>query len=233
MTKRWITIWMAALLLGTTALRAAPVYSLPDTDIPESGFASFYFEAPTQSSQQCYGFFCTFKTWYTNGIALEATDSGYTLLATNAGDFTYFDFSDVDHSGTDGSFTLVANFDDNGNFIDGTVQILGRIADEGIDTKQTLMTANLVDFATDGYLIGFKTDNIVCNAAIAADCTLQESVYLSMEWNVDPVDLDDLAGVYVPYTGSLTTVPLPAPIWLLGSALGLMGFFNRRKTASA
>ena len=125
------------------------------------------------------------------------------------------------------SYNLTANFNKYGVFTSGTVTIKGKF--NGSATSTTLMTANLTKFgkSSDGKIWGFNTNNIVCSAAInlaAKGCTTAESVYLALfsgqkyltkSWKTSGV--------------ALTSVPVPAAAWLLGSGLVGLVAVGRRK----
>ena len=120
----------------------------------------------------------------------------------------------------------------------GTISIRGRIDELGITPKKKkkkksplLMKADLSGewgISDDGTLIGFNTENIVCNDAINAylgGCTENESLYLSLlesiltgEKNIKTVGV------------SVATVPLPAAAWLFGSGLLGLAAISRRKS---
>jgi len=231
MTKLFKKLAVAVLLItgavGTAA--AYPSYSLPG--IPDSGPLSFEFASATQTATSMNDYI---RKWYWNGISIEESLGGtYTLKAENAGDFTFYDLNDVAHEGTKGQFTLEAFFSATGDFVSGTVYITGAIEDIGINKPEFLMSADLIDFNVDGSqtLIGFATTNVLCNAVYEADCFNNESVYLQTNAALDTANLNNNAGRTM--VSSLTTVPLPASVWLLGSALGFAGLLARRRRQTA
>ena len=86
-----------------------------------------------------------------------------------------------------------------------------------------LTGANMTD---DPYLWGFNTENIYCDPAIQGnfDCTDSESVYISLKNSFG----GDFEGSFNTGGFAITTVPLPAGVWLFGSALGLLAWLRRR-----
>ena len=105
----------------------------------------------------------------------------------------------------------------------GKIKITGKIDALGI--KGTLMTADLNgSWGADGTLIGFDTKNITCNDAINAylgGCTTDEVVYFNLLEAIGP----DAAARKIKTAGfAVTSVPVPAALWLFGS--GLLGLFT-------
>ena len=117
----------------------------------------------------------------------------------------------------------------NGTFNSGTVSITGKVA--GF-SRQELMTADLVGYEWDtGSFLGFNTSNIQCSADLnsligGGGCTTNESLVIQLKngWDGNPLTKGlNLSGI------AITSVPLPAAVWLFISGLGLMGVAARRK----
>jgi hypothetical protein len=112
--------------------------------------------------------------------------------------------------------------------LSGTVSIKGKMKDLGINKQRLLMEANLVSFDHAGNLVGFDTTDIMCHQSIEAAigaCSSSESVYLSLIEDIfeSGASKVNTAGV------SVTTVPVPAAVWLFASGLlGLAGMARRR-----
>jgi hypothetical protein len=156
-------------------------------------------------------------------------------------------------------YVLNAVFDSNNVFQSGTVAIRGKIPGlVGGHGVQTLMTADLTAFARNsaGDLLGFNTANIVCNPAINAyvPCTTSESVYLALNkgifdnncfsghsafrhndcGNDEKGEKWKKARIFKTSGIAITSIPVPAAVWLFGSGLlGLVGIAHRRKKISA
>jgi hypothetical protein len=94
-----------------------------------------------------------------------------------------------------------------------------------IGLRGTLLTTSLDRLACSGSLIGFNTTitgGLICGTVFG--CTTHESAYLSLaDGGFDPnVDLKHVSGTAV------TTIPLPAVVWLLGSGLLLLTGISRK-----
>ena len=173
---------------------------------------------------------------FRNNVKFDLNTKANRLRVTGRKDFTYFDGT-TGYAGQQSKYTLLVNFDNGGNFLNGSVELRGGLSGGGINgsvpNNTTLVTADITKWAWGNEngsagptfdLFGFQTDNIVCSPLLLITCTVSESVY---------VQLDD------PFSGSFnnsfkttgiatTTVPLPAVAWLFGSALGLLGWVGRR-----
>ena len=121
---------------------------------------------------------------------------------------------------------------DSGN--PGSLTIKGKIPSIGITNRHTTLVTAAVDaFAFDGSnLLGFATSGIVCDpvldASIAGGCTDAESVYVLLDsaWGGLSHNLET-------FGSSITTIPLPAAVWLFGSGLAFLGATVRRRRKTA
>jgi hypothetical protein len=84
-----------------------------------------------------------------------------------------------------------------------------------------LTAANLVD---DPYLLGFNTTNIWCAPELMLNCTENESVYVALSKAFS----GEIGRNFMANGIAVTTVPVPAAVWLFGSSLGLLGWVRRR-----
>ena len=116
-----------------------------------------------------------------------------------------------------------------GDVVNGSVRIMGNIG--GKPGRQTLMTADLTGvWDYSGGLIGFNTMNIQCGDAILAlvNCTSSEVIYFSLQ---DALVPGGMKGKFETTGLAVTSVPVPAAVWLFGSGLvGLIGVSRRKHT---
>ncbi|MDH3527343.1 MAG: hypothetical protein OEN52_04965 [Gammaproteobacteria bacterium] len=157
------------------------------------------------------------------------------IARTNRGDNMYLNMSPTEsYMVTNPSYFLIANFNSQGDMIGrNSVTIRGSIDDSVFGQYSgLLMTADLAEFAygTNSFgedLLGFNTENIFCPHFDF--CTINESAYL----NLGLLGLDaDMAnwGSFVASGTAVTTIPVPAAVWLFGSGLlGLLGIARRRR----
>jgi len=154
-------------------------------------------------------------------------DSGLFLFNLNPTD---------SYTTNNGKFTLKADFiydDALGEFVldlakgKNSAQITGGlvIPSLGIDLTGNLFTADLDSWNYSADLIGFNTTitgGLICSVLA---CTTHESVYLALAaGGFDPnFSMKNALGTAV------STIPLPATLWLLGSGLvSLIGIARRR-----
>jgi hypothetical protein len=125
-------------------------------------------------------------------------------------------------------YNLRAKYRD-GAFVENKswVEIKGAIPDLGITERDVLFYADLEGdpvLSDDGQLLGMNTTGLQCHSAFAMYCTEAESVYLAFLGALDPEQKKlKTSGIAV------TTIPIPAAVWLFGSGLIGMVVMARRK----
>jgi len=144
------------------------------------------------------------------------------------------------YSVTNLTFSLQGNFDATqalgpGSFQDGSMSIKGTVFDGATQIASgTLFTASLTAFnfdpltPSDSTLFGYNTSITFCQAFMM--CTDAESVYMLL---TDGQTFDSTAitnGKPQSFAAfGVTTVPVPAAVWLFGSGLlGMVGFARRK-----
>jgi hypothetical protein len=205
-----------ALLAFTGAARA--MSAVPDWNvagIPDAGFAHFQ-----------------------NGVKVTFAKNGsnWKLTAANNGGSQLFQ-TDPSHaySLSKTSFVLTANFNSSLNFTGGNMELKGKIPGLGVNSVISLWKTSLSGFGVDmnpfdgsPFALGFATSGHSGWASRYANGS-PESVYLFAP------NLATLAFKLFNHQGlsmsvnatALTTVPVPAAVWLLGSAL--IGLFGARR----
>jgi hypothetical protein len=169
---------------------------------------------------------------------IEQGNHGAMLIARGGtGKRNFFNYKpDINYQILGGSYLLRAYFDSSDNLIGGSVRITGSIDTEYGRASGVLMTAKLgdpgrndgIDWNYSSDLIGFDTYDIQCHSVISMfSCrSTAESVYLSL----DAGGFNGLEN-YTSTGLAVTTVPVPAAVWLFGSGLlGLVGTARRKFT---
>lgn len=232
MLPLWAAVGLAAAPgLGQAAL---PAFNVPG--IAPAGYVNFSDAASVTLAKQ--------------------QDNSYLLTAasTNASPFVFQNNANTSFN-VSGTFNLSATFSSAGAFTGGTVSINGTIpgyngpgnAGTVATIPQNLFSANLSAFSVDiaspstDDALGFTTNQASFNGwanqfAAASD----ESVYL-YAFNVRGLtslfsNPRFVPGSAITFQGqAITTVPIPAAVWLFGSSLALLSGVGarRKKTASA
>jgi hypothetical protein len=167
------------------------------------------------------------------GFLLEA-GNGYGLANSN----TFFDLSPtLQYAVQNENYSLSAQFNSRGVFEYGMVKIYGQINSLGVG-YQNLYTASFdkagLSFNTFG--IGFETTNVGDSGWATKYQSGPESVYLYDLSNLRLGSQWDFSGWHVPVLSfnalQITTVPLPAALWLLLSSLGALLMRARHRLAA-
>jgi len=210
-----ITTKLTASLAGTCLLLLTTVFSsgafaigIPGSVVPPSG-----------------------EPFMFNSVKVRANNGKWSITSNTGNDpFQLWDGSTL-YNGTGSKYTLNVDFNKNtGAFIGGTLEISGQVAALGINTKTTLVTADITAYDFDALynnkLIGFATDNIDCYAGLGFTCTTSESIWITLAsaYGGDPTARFKNTGT------AITTLPLPAAAWLFGSGLVFLAATGRRRS---
>ncbi|MDD5035531.1 MAG: VPLPA-CTERM sorting domain-containing protein [Methylococcaceae bacterium] len=183
-------------------------------------------------------------------ITLTKSDSGsgasfqLSAVSTDKSPFV-FQYNPSSSFTVNGTFNLAATFNASGKFTDGNITVDGTIPGYNVPgttapSSTNLFSAKLIAFGAETEIddsspvaLGFKTDNLTGWAGDQFGNHGQESVYL-YNFNVPGLmnDFSNFKFKTATFHGSaITTVPVPAAVWLFGSALALLSGARRRKAA--
>jgi hypothetical protein len=231
-------------LLFAGSIHSASAYTVPAGlgvapgtigSVPAPGFPDFNNGANLTFSKLSSGAFKLTATTNNSSPFTFNTDPSHSWNVTGSS------------SSSKGSFSLTANFNSSLGFLNGTVDIKGRIPTYNgpgtigsvKTTVQNLYHANLTGFGIDTSPIGlgFST-NAATDTGWASQFSpngTSESVwfYSSNIWqtilaNVAIRSHDKTWSISLNNVQAVTTVPVPAAVWLMGSAL--LGLFRLRKS---
>jgi hypothetical protein len=162
---------------------------------------------------------------FTNNVRVHLNPHGKLKLMAPNSTFSLDTGSDF-YVGTRGNYRMTAYFTDAGVFESGAVTLFGKIEQLGISKKTLLMTADLTgaNMVDDPYLWGFNTTNIWCSPELMLECTNSESIYVALSNAFS----GDFERNFMAMGIAVTTVPIPAAVWLFGSALGLLVWIRHK-----
>jgi len=175
-----------------------------------------------------------------SGIPLFSNDvtvrinKGKVMIHTNGESKLFTVFTPSPIYGTKGNFSLTTSFNSSNAWtgVGDQLKISGQMDSVGITSKETLVTAELSSFAWDPLqpnILGWNTTNLWCTPDLPFACTTNESLYVVMNTDFD----GDFFGAknFTSSAKALTTVPVPAAVWLFGSGLAFLGATARRRRA--
>jgi hypothetical protein len=181
-------------------------YDLPNDTIDPSGSPAFY-----------------------NEVTIDMNDNSGRLTVTGRGEFLLESNASL-YDGEKLYYKMLVFYDNGGNFSSGTVTVRGTIPSLGITKITDLATADVDEWNLhdDPNLWAFGTTNIVCSPLLPFFCTQDESIYVPFQGDGFDGIFDN--GKFTASGFAVTTVPVPAAVWLFGSALGLLGWIRRPLT---
>jgi hypothetical protein len=224
-------MWCALTLLfvlPSVGIAASAVPNFLIGGVPPAGFP--HFENPASITLTKFG---------------TSSSATFQLTAASTSGNFIFQYDPTSAYTVTGTYSLTASFNATGVFTGGSLAINGTLP--GYDgpgtapatTAQNLFSAHLVSFGNDivpditPVALGFKTENFSGWATQFSDGSA-ESAYL-YNFNVP-----GLMGMFtnpkfktITFQGSaITTVPIPAAVWLFGSGLALIACVRRKKNHS-
>ena len=136
-----------------------------------------------------------------------------------------------------GTYTLTANFDGSGSFVDGTVLATGTSFSGDVNFQSgTLISADLSAFGYGGtdaagtmdFLLANITGDMAAFGDVWGGIIINTTTLSPATGNWDTGGLDFTADFSASGVAVNTTVPVPAAVWLFGSGLiGLIGLGRR------
>ena len=226
-----LTVWVAALLLAGPNIGHAAT-AVPDFNvggIPPPGFPDFS---------------------NTASIALGKTgvgaDAGYQLVSGDIPGSFSFQYSPTLSYNVSGNFSLSATASAGGAFsgsfaINGTVPDYNGPGTPPLPSKQNLFSGTIAGLNADvvggdgtPVAVGFVTTGF-SGWASQFSTGSAESIYLSdfnVPWMATMANSPKFKNLSL-QGSALTTVPLPAAVWLFGSACGLLACVRRNKAPAA
>jgi hypothetical protein len=187
---------------------------------------------------------------FVNTLKLKVSNwgDGYKLTATAAETEPFlFQLGSDSYQITDGTYNLTAYFDQNSNLdtVRSNVQIRGTFSDaalealSGTERQHELWGGNLFSARLDNVGLSLEGGNLAVGFGIAdfggwaSQFGNYESIWL-FDFNPSASNLFALLdGLYkgTLEASAITTVPLPAGIWLMGSVLVGFGLIGTRRNA--
>ena len=190
------------------------------------------FSAGTASAYSLAGINTSGSPAFINDVKVTLNPNNGTIKLSGRKDFLFNDGVGL-VDGNSSRYTMNLSFDYDGvnvTSLGGTVSLIGGISSLGIGKNTLLMSADVtsMNITEDSNLWGFNTTNLFCDPALLITCTADESIYVIL----DNAFSGNFNGNFKSTGFAVTTVPVPAAVWLFGSALGLLGWIRRRTLIS-
>lgn len=219
-------------LLPTFGLAATAVPNFIIGGIPPAGFPHFENTASITLTKQTSG----------------GATTGYVLTSASRPGTFVFQYNPTNAYNVSGTYSLTANFNASGGFANGNLAITGSIPGYNgpgtaptADPNQNLFSAKLVSFGSDvvsdtvsPVALGFMTTDFTGWATQFSDASA-ESTYL-YSFNVPGLMsmFNNPKFRSITFQGmAMTTVPIPAAVWLFGSGIAMLSCFRRKRNDHA